>query len=190
MEKASEPPRKPQGLPLGAFLEENQRLITLLGVFSALTLFAGTVRPVEFGRFLSSIFLTLVVLIWLELWSRFPSKAGGWRLSLFESILSLAVLAMVGYWIVVVHVWFRSLITLLVWGGAMAAISKVIKRYDLFNRVFRTVPQGRPKLRYAVGLLVQLVVLGVSLGIASLIGPPLDRAVDNLSAEWIQAPSR
>jgi len=55
-------------------------------VFTALTVFGSTMRPTEFGQFLSSLFLTLTLLIWFELWGRFPSKGGGWRLDWFENI--------------------------------------------------------------------------------------------------------
>lgn len=176
----------PDQITLGSFLEANQRLITVIGVFSALTLFGSTIQPREFGQFLASLFLTLVLLVWLELWGRFPPQRGGWRLRWFENIMSLLVLVLVLYWVVVIHVWFRGLVTIVVFGGTMATISAIGGRYNLFNRLFNTVPNGRPGLRHAVGIALQLVVFALSLGVAQLIGLPVDNWLDSVSAHWLR----
>lgn len=172
---------------LAAFIEENQRVITVLGVFTALTVFASNLRPVEFGQFLSSLFLTLTTLIWLELWGRFPSGGGSWRLSWFENMLSMTVLVLVGYWVVVVHTWVHDLITILVFGLTLGGLSQAMSRWNLFNRVFRSVPHERTKLRYGLGILIQVVVFAASFFVASVAGPPVDRFLDRISAEFSKA---
>lgn len=186
MEQGPSGARRSEITTLGDFLEENQRVITVLGVFTALTVFANNLRPAEFGQFLSFIFLAIALLIWFELWARFPAKASNWRLNWFENLLSLVVMVLVGYWIVAVHQWVHDLITMLVWGFSLAGISHFARKHDLFNRVFRTVPDGRRRLRYGIGLLLQVLVLALSLAVAGILGPPIDRFVDRASTELLQ----
>jgi len=183
MENSPSPPSSPKGratTTLADFIDENQRIITVLGVFTALTVFAGNLRPEEFGQLLSSLFLTLTLLIWLELWGRFPAQGTGWRLDWFENILAFTVLILVGYWVAIVHAHIHDLLTILIWGFTLAGVSKLVRHYGLFNRVFRTIPDGRRGLRYSVGIVLQLLVLALALGVAGLLGPPLDRLVDRL----------
>jgi len=80
------------------FIEENQRLITVLGVFTALTVFSSNLPLKPFGYVLSFMFMSLTVLLWLELWQKFPTKSGSWRLTVFENVLPFTVLAVIAYW--------------------------------------------------------------------------------------------
>jgi hypothetical protein len=188
MERPASPPLeqgKAVGTSLGTFLEENQRLITVLGVFSALAIFTSNLHPVGFGQFVSSLLLFLTLLIWFELWGRFPSKGGGWRLDWFEDILFMAILMLVAYWVGVVHVWFHDLLAALVFISTMGGLSRLIKRHDLFNRVFRTVPGGRKSLRYTLGVLLPVTVLAISIFLADKVGRPLDKFVDRLLTETV-----
>jgi hypothetical protein len=78
-------------MALYTFVEENHKLLTVLGVFTALTVFAANLPLRPLGSMLSFLFMALTVTLWLELLERFPSKAAGWRMDWFETLLSFTV---------------------------------------------------------------------------------------------------
>ena len=78
---------------LNDFVKENHFLLTALGIFVALTLFAKDFAGEILGTTLSIIFFSCVFLLWSELWHRFPKK-GERRLGLFETLISYAVLVL------------------------------------------------------------------------------------------------
>ena len=84
---------------LSAFIEINQKLLSVIGIFTAITIFSLNLKLSKFGYGLSFIFLTLTVLLWLEIIQKFP-KNGSSRLSLFETILSFGIFGLIIYWII------------------------------------------------------------------------------------------
>ena len=168
---------------LGDWLERNQRLVTVLGVFTALTVFSRGLGPPDFGQFLSTIFFSLTLLVWLELWARFPSSGGSWRLSWFENLLSFAVMTLAVYWVFSVHRWYHDLITMAVFMGTLSLVSGGIRRWNLFNRFFHTTPGKRRTLRYVVGIILIASAFALAVGAAGFIGPPVDRWIDQITAE-------
>ncbi len=125
---------------ISTFVEVNHKLITVLGVFTALTVFAANLPLRPFGNILSFMFLALAILVWLELWAKFPKGAVTWRLNWFENILSYAVMIIIAYWFLsfrdIWRIWLPFLIALLF----LAGFSMVMKRYDVFDRLFKTEP--------------------------------------------------
>jgi len=94
MNDSSHPPpdQKPPPPTLFQYIEENHKLITTLGVFTALTLFSRQITNGIFANLLSVLSLTLSLIVWLELSGRFPSKMGTYRLYWFESVLGFTVM--------------------------------------------------------------------------------------------------
>lgn len=166
------------------FIEENQRLVTVLGVFTALTVFAGSLPLKSVGYVLSFMFMSLTVLLWLELWERFPSKSGSWRLTLFETILPLTVLVVIGYWLLEFRKLWHEFLFLPIFAIILSSFSYVMKKYNLFNRVFHTRADGKKSLRYFVGIAVLLITALASILLARMAAAPLNRFLDSAYAEF------
>jgi hypothetical protein len=160
------------------FIEENQRLVTVLGVFTALTVFSSNVPLKPFGYVLSFLFMSLTVLLWLELWQKFPSESGSWRLTVFENILPFTVLAVIAYWLIQFRkIWHEFLflpITIII----LSVFTYFLKRFNIFNRFFRAAPNEKKFLRYVFGLAVIFVALFISMLLARPAATQLNRFLD------------
>jgi len=168
---------------LTQYIEENHKLITVLGVFTALTVFARSLPITTLGLFLSFLFMTLAVFVWLELFARFPSKAGGWRVTWFENILSLSVFMLVIYWILDYRQVWSQVLIIPVFGMLMGAISFLLKRFDVFNRLFRSQPDEKRALRYVFGI----AIVAIAFFLSALVVSPLNHLLDHL-ASWMAIP--
>lgn len=179
------PPRK---TTLFAFVEENQKLLTVLGVFTALTVFAASLPLKPLGSILSFLFMTLTVILWQELLERFPAKAAGWRMSWFESLLSLAVLMLMFYWLVDYRDLWQYWLAILVLAPLLWGVSKIMNRFDVFNRVFHAKPGAKRPLRYIVWVLFFAGALLAAILVTGFLTPPLNRLFDSIARSMTAAP--
>ncbi len=164
---------------LGDFVEDNSKLLSAVGLFTALTVFSSTLEPRVVGAFLSFLFLSATVVLWFELMEKFPAgtPATG-RLTWFETILSFAMLVVVFYWLLQFRGFWRSWLIIPIALILAAIVSGVLKRFDVFNRAFAAKPGEKRRWRYFVAFSVFAVsILGaiyLSALIVQRIGPPLD----------------
>jgi hypothetical protein len=70
--KASAPPSSQKEMSLWEFIEENHKILSVLGVFTALAVFASKLEFQPLGNVLAILFLSLIVLMWRELWDKVP----------------------------------------------------------------------------------------------------------------------
>ena len=168
---------------LASFIEDNHKLLTTLGVFTALTVFASNIDPKPVGNILSIFFLTLTVLIWLEVWERFPPRNGSWRLLWFESVLSFSVLAILGIWLFYLSS-VSMFLTLFMFLIISSFITWIMNRFDLFNRLFQTEPGKRKYLRYTLGLVLLIAMFFISYYLAKIASPPVQQFFDYLREEY------
>jgi hypothetical protein len=183
------PAKVAQKIPtLSGFVEDNEKLVSVLGVFTAISVFVSGLPLHWLGYVLSFLFMILTVILWLELWGRFPSGSGDWKITTFEDILMLAVLALVVY----VFVDFRNLwkysLVVLIYSVALGVFSSAMKRFDLFNRLFRSLPGERRWLRYLVGYVIGLAGFVLALELARFIAPPLNSFLDTLYRQLTEQP--
>jgi len=84
------------------FLEANHKILSVLGVFIALSVFTKNYLEGYFAIIASFNFLTIVILIWLEFLGRFPSKASSTTISLglFEALFSYTVIIFFIVWFI------------------------------------------------------------------------------------------
>lgn len=175
--------KEPTRPSLSSYIEDNHKLITVLGVFIALTVFARSLPILVPAVTLSFLFLMLAGFVWLELFARFPAKVAGWRLIWFENIMSLALLLLVIYWLLDFRALWEQLLFAPVFGILAGTASVLIKKLDLFNRVFRTTPDGKKTLRYVLGFAVLLLMAYL----AALITGPLNDLLARIAA-WMNTP--
>jgi len=169
-----------QEVTLQAFIEDNYRLLSALAIFTALTVFATSISLEGIRTALSFLFLTETILIWFELWASFPSKSGTTRLAFFEIILLFATLVVVFYWLVEFRAVWHHYLFVLISGIVLWVISTLMKRFDLFNRLFRTEPGGRKILRYILGVALASVVMFVTYFVTARATPSINTVLDEV----------
>lgn len=166
---------------LSKFVEDNEKLINVLGVFTAITVFVSELRLQIFGYALSFAFMALTVILWLELWGKFPSGKGDWKLIWFENILTLTVMAIIFYWLIDFRDIWREALVFLIFSIISAVFSVVMKRFGIFNKLFLTQDGELKWLRYTFGFIIILIILYTSLIIAYAITPSINNALDSIN---------
>jgi hypothetical protein len=174
---------------LSGFIDGNEKLISVLGVFTAVSLFVSGLSVYWFAHMLSFMFMVLTVILWLELWSRFPSGSGDWKITTFEDVLMVAVFTLFAYVLVDFRdLWKSSYLMVLVFIIILGAFSSIMKRLNLFNRLFRCRPGERRWLRYLLGVAV-LSVMGIaSIMLANWIAPALNQVLDAMYKSLSERP--
>lgn len=149
-------------MTLSDFINKNNKLLTALGVFVSLSLFTDRIdSSALLSKYLSFLFLLLAIIIWLELWRKYP-KRGDPLLSWFETILSFAFLMFIMYWFFEYREITFKYIPLIIGLIVFIPVSHIIKKYNLFNRVFKARQGEKPLLRY---LIATALILGIVLAI-------------------------
>jgi hypothetical protein len=79
-------------LTLSELLADNEKLIEVIGVFTAVSVFVGQLGIRVFAYALSFLFMTLVVILCIELRNKFPSETDSVKVMLFKGVLTSAIL--------------------------------------------------------------------------------------------------
>lgn len=147
-------------ISLKDFVAQRKDLISTLGIFAALTLFAQEFMPGIFGSIVSFLFLTSFILLWLELWESFPSKQGTTRLALFENTIVYTGMAIILYWLARLKgysmEYFIFVITLTISSSVVVFFSKKIKHYDIFNKLFKAKKGEKKALRFIFAFFITI----------------------------------
>lgn len=190
VKRAGTQPEAPLTPTLSGFVEQNEKLIGVLGVFTAVSIFTGQLRLHWFAYGLSFVFMLLVVILWIELWSKFPYGSGDWKIAAFEDLLFLAVIGLVAYVLIDYRdIWDQYLafaIVYLVLSLIMGSALWIVKKYGMFNRLFRAVPRGKTVLAYLIAMAIFGMSLYASFRLAVLIAPAANRVLD----AWYKALSQ
>ena len=171
--------KEPNQLGIKEFVEDNHKLLSTLGIFLAITIFSTNIDLKSFSPWLSFLSLSCVILLWIELWTKFPKNGGSLRLSLFENAISFLSMLTIIYWVVKVKSLFQS-VTILIAFIVMGIISSVLKRRDIFNRLFYAERGSKKILRISIGIALIVFVLYLSFLISSFISPLIDAMLDGL----------
>lgn len=178
--KIKAPPLSPK-VSLTIFIEENHKLLTVLGVFTALTVFSLSLSLKIIGYFLSFAFFTISLIIWFELWSKFP-KNGSFKLSCLENILSLTIFVLIFYWLVEYRTIWHEFLFVLFFMIIFAIFTYVMRKIKFFDKTLNA-QEGKLKwLRYVFGVIV-IAICGVfSFWLSSIVSPPMNSLLDELRA--------
>lgn len=90
----------PKGPTLASYIEDNHKLLTVLGVFTALTGYSANLPIRLFGITLSFCCMGVALLVLVQLWWRFPAYPEDVSTTLFKLFLLVAMLALFLYWLV------------------------------------------------------------------------------------------
>jgi len=121
---------------LADFIEANYRLFSVLGIFTALTVFSSNFKPVELGIFISFAFMTCTLMVWFSIMTRLPENMSQ-PLQLFTYCLVMILCGIVAHWFIgYKSIWkdhARTIVFLLLVSViAFARVKLGYTRYDRF----------------------------------------------------------
>lgn len=86
------------GIPFKEFLDKSTNLLTIFGIFNALTLFATSIKDLEISTFLGLIFLVLsLFVLWELIMFAIASSDNSKRYEIFIMLLALSELGLIYY---------------------------------------------------------------------------------------------
>lgn len=171
---------------LSDFIEAHYRLLSALGVMVALTVFAGNLSDRVLGQVLSFLFLTGAMLVFVDLFAKFP-KSNEWRLSWFTTIVALALLLMFIVWLFDLELTmgvqgirtFMFLVSLAIAAGLLRISRWLLNTTGLGAKISAWAPARLPAVRLSLGLGLFLVLVVAAQRVVDRAAPPL--------AEFLQA---
>jgi hypothetical protein len=150
---------KPSQITLTDFINENYRILSALGVFTAATVFSANLSLPPFNSWLSFMLMAATVFLWLELVGKFPSGRGSQLLVWFENILTLTTIFLILYWLVAYRSEWRGLLPIPVGLVLLWVIGSLIRRSRLFDRISSVKPRAGKVLRWLTWVTVIVLVL-------------------------------
>ncbi len=151
------------------FIDDHHRIITIIGVFGALTGFF-IVNEIIFGAFFS---LMIFLLLSWELWINFPkSEKATYRLQMFEFFFIGLVLALGAYILEFVFIKNKELIPIfdiyVLFGSFCLLFIFLIDKTEIPAKVDKIAIKGK-KFGSLIRAIVYLSILGIMFGLAFLI---------------------
>lgn len=120
--KPPDPERTP--ITLKQFIDDNQRLLSVVGIFAALLLLSNQVAKTRFSGLITFGLFNCLTLLWLELFAQFPDKANSsratWRLDWFNWGVRVTLLFLLGYWLLLFEESFGP--SIIIWPCAFGLV--------------------------------------------------------------------
>lgn len=96
---------------LREFAETNTNLLTVFGIFNALTIYSASISNTYFSMGLSFLFMGMAIIVWIEIYNSFPSEQETTSLILFKYFISLTALLLILYWIYDhIYIWRKIIV--------------------------------------------------------------------------------
>ncbi|MCJ7425352.1 hypothetical protein MUP01_13970 [Candidatus Bathyarchaeota archaeon] len=155
-------PEAKKRVTLKAFINQNDKLFTAIGVTGGL---AALFTRLEHAELLSFITFIMLILLDFELWRTFPkSEEASFTLAIFEW-LSQGFLFLVAVYLYMTYpLYFKGLVVVVVFllfAGVFILLDRRFKLYAFFRRVF---PEGKWYIAYA-----RACIAGGIMGVAFLL---------------------
>ena len=176
---------------LADFIEENHRLLTVLGVFTAMTVFASNLPLAWPGAMLAFLFMALSVMLWLQLFARVLSTSHATTsMALFVTFFSMATLHMVLYWLLAFRSIWREYLANVLWilafGASVSVHRWCVRRHKVLYRFYHPGPDRATAYRTAFSTLSLLVIVLLA-GFSAFYGArALNRVLDGLYQDVTQ----
>jgi hypothetical protein len=170
---------------LSQFLEDNQKLISVLGVFNAITVFSLSLPYKKMSLMLSFAFLSITIIIWIELWAKFPRDTRvTTRLSIFENILSYSLLLLVVYWFFAYKEIFIINLHFIIWLIIISVLAHLIKTMNLFQPINKNSNKSQ-----SIRIIFGIIVIVFTWYLSSIISPIIIKNIKAIEINNITKPS-
>lgn len=130
------------GQSLESFIQGNNKLLSALGVFSALIVFSKDIEQshILLSPFLLSILLAGLILVWLEIWQKLSGPLS-FRLFLFRYVLLWGGALITLYWILESHYFVDVLIVIfsipIVFATILNTVIPIIRQFPFTRKLFQ-----------------------------------------------------
>jgi len=165
---------------LSDFIDENQKLITVLGVFTALTVFAGNISLAPFRNILSFLFMSLAIIVWIELWRKFPLKKYTWLLRWFEIILTLSIIVLISYWFIGYSEMWQGYLIVALTSIFTAVFGIVHRKLDLYDRLYNSKSSRYKLIKRITWFAFIIIWIGTSTYFAIRYSPSIGKLLNEL----------
>lgn len=164
-------------MTLSDLLEDNRALLEVIGVFTAVSVFIGQLQIRWFAHVLSFLFMVLVVVLCVELWTKFPRDTDSFKVMLFQGTLAIAVF----FLFLDLFVDYRDIWRYFLFVPIFVAIFYAVLTWFVVPLARKTpVHRNRALLKLAA-LAVAVVLSYYSLRLAVQIEPSVNRFLDALN---------
>ncbi len=165
-------------LALKDFVDENHKLLSTIGIFTAITVFSLNIKSTYFSLGLSFLFLFQTLILWSELLSQIP-KVATRRMGWFENFLSYSFLVLIIYWVVEYYMVWNLFLWLIIPLFIVYFISVILKKFNLFNILFKTTPGEKKALRHILYWTILIVAYILGSKLSALISPYIQKFLTN-----------
>lgn len=167
---------------LSELLADNHTLLEVIGVFTAVSVFIGQLQIRWFAHVLSFLFMVLVVILCVELWTKFRRGTDSMKVMLFEYTLTAAVVLL----LLDLFVDYRDIWKHFLYVPIFGVISCTVLLGFVVPVLRAVIPKNRV-LRKLAGLVISMVVVYLSMRLAVRIEPGVNQfldAVNRLVLGW------
>lgn len=167
---------------LASFVESNHKLISALGIFTALTVFATSISLRAVAYSFSFLLLAATFLLWVELWSKFPDRSkSSLRLSLFQDITALVVLIVAVHWIISFRVFWRYFIVLPLGFAIFALLLVILSRTKPITKIVDKAIGIKGFGGFIIANVLYVLLFASSFYLAILMAEPLNSVIDQIN---------
>lgn len=149
-------------MALGIFIEQNDKLLSALAVFSGLVAFSKEFQPEWLGAAIAFIFIAGLVLVAWELRGRFPEKMA-WPLYLFRYVILWGLGGILIYWVYTYRIFWDMALWLpmivISWWLAWSTLREVALTFKFTRWIFGFDTEKRNRWQ-AFALITANIVIG------------------------------
>lgn len=159
---------------LSELLADNHTLLEVIGVFTAVSVFIGQLEIRLFAYVLSFLFMILVVILCVELWTRFPRYTTSLKVMVFKGVLTAAVLLLlldlfVDYRNIWKYFLYLPIFIVIFYAVFMGLVAPVLRRTSLYR--------NKTLLRL-VAAVIAIILAYFSMRLAVLVEPGVNQLLD------------
>lgn len=164
---------KPKKAGIADYIEKNHKLLSAMGIFTALTVFANNLAIKPIGYTLSFMFLMLTVLVAITLWRQHDYKNESQLLILFHRSLLIITFLLALYWLIDFRTIWHDTLWMVIWIILLSIYVVLVAR---FTEKYAARPLWQ-RLIYALVIIAIFVLLGYG---SYRISGPINRVLDSL----------
>jgi cell division protein FtsW (lipid II flippase) len=174
-------------LSLREFIELNHNLLSALGIFMALTVFAANI-PYEFLRTgLSFVFLAVSVILWIETFFNYNPTLSRRKYSLlmrwFNVLMEIATFLLILYWLVAYSIVWKIMLPVVIFAILIALSSLILDRLSYFKKLHYPIDSKHKLKKQFLWWVLFFASLFLCLYVAIIISPTLYKFIDDLSKQ-------
>lgn len=168
---------------LKEYIDENDKLLSVLGVFSALTLFFNGNADNNFTKALAVLSLFLTFLIWMEVWINFPRKNNSLILGQFGIILTGSSIIFTFYILTEIYNISSTLFTLTTGSIIFVITLYIVSKLKVFNYLSEGSSKRVKNIKIGIGILFLCGIIINSTLVAVIISPYLIKFLNALNSD-------